>query len=66
MKPDARIQILSEPWYLRRLIERTGLSQQECARRIGVDGRTMRYWLANPQRSVPPYAYVFCLECLAA
>ena len=55
----------SRPAYLRELIERAGLSQQAAARQIGVDGRTMRYWLADPQRAKPPYTAVFALECLA-
>lgn len=53
------------PAYLRSLIERAGLSQQAAARQIGVDGRTMRYWLADPQKQRPPYSAVFALECLA-
>jgi transcriptional regulator with XRE-family HTH domain len=52
--------------YLRELIERSGLSQRECARRIGVGERTMREHLAIQGKIAPaPYAIQFCLECLA-
>lgn len=66
MKPNATKGYNSMPAHLRTLIERAGVSQLEAARRIGVDGRTMRYYLADPQRSPPPYCVVFALECMAS
>ena len=66
MKPNATKGYDSTPAHLRTLIERAGVSQLEAARRLGVDGRTMRYYLANPQRAAPPYCLVFALECLAS
>lgn len=64
MTPDAT-RYNPDPGYLRDLIAKSGLSQLAAARRIGVEGRTLRYWLADPQRQKPPYSAVFALECLA-
>jgi transcriptional regulator with XRE-family HTH domain len=48
--------------YYRQLIEKTGLSQNEVAKRLGVSHRTMRYYLSgtNP----PPYTFQYALEAL--
>ncbi|MFA5922337.1 MAG: hypothetical protein WC856_13760 [Methylococcaceae bacterium] len=57
-----------DPAYLRKLIKQTGLSQRECARRIGVYERLFRMYLADPgANSYQPctYAVQFCLEALA-
>jgi transcriptional regulator with XRE-family HTH domain len=39
------------PDQLRTRLASAGVSQLELARRIGVDGRTVRYWLAG--RAIP-------------
>jgi transcriptional regulator with XRE-family HTH domain len=51
-----------KPEYYRQLIEKTGLSQNEVAKRLGVSHRTMRYYLSgtNP----PPYTFQYALEAL--
>lgn len=44
------------PADLRQSIASANVSQMELARRIGVDGRTVRYWLAGkaiPESAVP-------------
>lgn len=51
---------------MRALMVSTGLSQIECARRIGVSDRTLRYWCHDDQRAIPPYTAVFALLCLAS
>ncbi len=67
MKPDAR-RHNPDPIYLRKLIDEAGLSQLEAARRLGIEGRTLRYYLADPAISKhvkAPYVVQFALECLA-
>lgn len=39
---------------LRTRLEAAGVTQMELARRLGVDGRTVRYWLAG--RAIPESA----------
>ncbi len=56
-----------DPLYLRKLIEKAGVSQREAARRCGVDERTMRRYLADidsKSRLKCPYPIQFCLENL--
>jgi hypothetical protein len=68
MKPDASRHD-PRPEYLRALIERAGVSQRVAAGRLGIDERTMRYYLADPDspaRHTPaPYTVQFALESLA-
>lgn len=65
MKPDAT-QHDPTPEYMRYLVERTGLSQREVAKRIGIDDRSIRYYLSHGEnRRVAPYPVQFALECLA-
>ena len=52
------------PEYLRGLVERSGLSQRECARRIGLSDRAMRYYLSGERK--PMYAVQYALEVLAS
>lgn len=57
-----------DPAYLRMLIDRTGLSQREAARRIGISDRVMRQYLANRSRKTAlkmPYPIQYALELLA-
>jgi hypothetical protein len=55
-----------DPLYLRALIERTGLSQRECARRLGISERIMRMYISvSGKQSPAPYTVQFALECLA-
>ena len=51
------------PDNLRAIIDRIGISHREAAEKIGVGGRTMRYWLSG-DRTIP-YTAQFCLEYLA-
>lgn len=53
----------ADPDYLRELIDAAGISQQEAARRLGIDPRTMRRYLSG-SRAIP-YAAQYCLEALA-
>lgn len=57
-----------DPAYLRELVKKSGLSQRECARRIGIGERLFRMYLAYPgvKSAQPcPYHVQFCLEALA-
>ena len=58
------------PVYLRSLIAKAGMSQTQAAAAIGVDARSMRYYLTEPKegrRSTPAsYPVQFALECLPA
>lgn len=65
MKPNAA-KHNPDPDYLRELLERTGLSQREAARRIGVSERTMRYYLStDPEAWKPaPYPVQYAIESL--
>jgi len=62
--PDAA-QVNSDPRYLRRLIERTGMTQEEVAQRIGISFRAMRNYLSEAAARPAPYLVQFALECLA-
>lgn len=58
-----------DPLYLREVISKTGLSQRECARRIGVDERMLRAYLAKRESMSAreaSYPVQFALEYLAA
>ena len=63
MKPDPKTYN-PDPAYLRGLVERSGLSQRECARRIGISDRAMRYYLSGERK--PMYAVQYLLEVLAS
>lgn len=66
MKPDAS-RHNPDPEYLREVIARTGLSQRECARIIGVNERQMRMYLASTgRRETAPYPVQYTLEMLSA
>lgn len=65
-KPDATKHKPS-PAYVRKLLDRAGLSQREAARILGVTDRTMRFWCSDdPDAAKIPYTAQFALECLAA
>ena len=68
MTPDAT-QHNPDPAYLRDLVAKTGLSQRELARRIGISDRLMRMYLADRATSTAqaaPYAVQYALEQLAS
>lgn len=66
MIPDAS-KHNPDPAYLRELVTRSGKSQRECARAIGISDRAMREYLRLPKPDKPaPYLVQFALECLAA
>jgi len=57
-----------DPRYLRQLIEAAGMTQLEAAARIGIDGRTIRRYLADkgtPAYRAAPYPVQYALEALA-
>jgi len=60
-RPDAN-RYDPSPTHVRGLVDASGLSQRECARRIGVSERIMRYWISG--ESEIPYAAQYCLEAL--
>ena len=63
-EPDIRLHD-ERPAYIRSLLERAGLSQQEAAARLGITGRTMRNYVSyGPERGAP-YVVQFALEALA-
>lgn len=66
MTPDATRHNPS-PDYLRALLEHSGVSQREAARRIGISERMMRYYLAPPDADhrPAPYAIQYALERLS-
>jgi len=49
------------PTQLRRSLRRLRLSQMELARRLKVDGRTLRHWIAGD--SPIPHAVHLLLDC---
>ncbi len=62
--PDADQYRYDEcPGYLRQLYEASGLSQRECARRLGVTHSTFKNWMAGNARW--PYTAQYALEILA-
>jgi transcriptional regulator with XRE-family HTH domain len=67
MNPDATNHD-PRPEYLRALVARSGLSQREAARRIGVSERLLRYYLAplEGDHREAPYPVQFSLESLAS
>ena len=62
MKPDSS-NYNPDPDYLRSLLERAALSQNQAARVLGVDPGTFRLWLRGGGRA--PYAIQYALEQLA-
>lgn len=68
MRPDATRHD-PRPDYLRALIARSGLSQRQAAARIGIDPRSLRYYLqpeTHPTRRAAPYVVQYALERLSA
>lgn len=61
MKPDASTYD-PRPEYLAELVKSTGLTRPVLAKLLGVDERTIRYWLAGKRQF--PYSVQFTLECL--
>lgn len=66
MKPDPSKHD-PRPEYLRALVERAGISQQEAARQVGISYRMMRYYLSTAaDHRDAPYKIQFLLESLAS
>lgn len=59
--PDAGLH-RPDPDYLRALLEAAGLSQRECARRLGVAERQFRQYLTG--KTAAPYVVQYALESL--
>lgn len=66
MTPDASNHD-PRPEYIRALLSRTGLTQREAARRIGVSERMMRYYVASSDADHrdAPYTVQYALERLS-
>ena len=66
MRPDAGKHNPS-PEYIRALVDGSGLSQRQAAKRIGISERSMRYYLSDAASDYRPAPYVvqFALESLA-
>ena len=60
MKPNAMKFHRPEPNYLRKLVARTGLTQQLVADLIGITPRSLRYYLAG-ERPIP-YTVQYAIE----
>lgn len=58
MKPNSKQA--KDVFYFREIVSRTGLSQSEIAKKIGVTDRTMR----NYVKFGAPYLVQFAVECL--
>ena len=57
-----------DPQYLRALIDKSGLSQRECARRLGISPRALRQYITHEYNATyTPVLYVvqYGLEGLA-
>lgn len=68
MTPE-KIPLNLEFKYLRRLIDDIGLSQNEIARRLGLQKRQLRRYLGNPESSSyepMPYVVFYALSIWAA
>jgi DNA-binding transcriptional regulator YiaG len=63
MKPDISKHRPNDAAYVRKLLDKAGVSQREAARILGVTDRAMRFWCAG---ETIPYTVQFALECLAA
>ena len=62
MKPHAQKYYNDDPQYIRSLIEQSGFTQREVARRIGISERTLRKYLAQEYRH--PYSIQYAIEQL--
>ena len=64
LKPNANTYN-PDPDYLRRLIDRAGLSQVKAARTLGMSPQTMRRYLRRDRDHPAPYPVQYALERLA-
>lgn len=64
MKPDAS-KYDPRPEYLRALLDRAGLTQDDAAERIGISPRAMRNYLSKLANRPAPYVVQYALERLA-
>ena len=67
MKPDAS-RYNPDPAYLRELIAKTGMTQADVARKIGIGGRSIRRHLADTHAATytpVPYPVQYAIEMLA-
>lgn len=65
MKPDAS-RHNPDPRYIAGLIEQTGLTQEEVARRLGITPKALRNYKSETMGREIPYTTQFALECLAS
>lgn len=66
--PDARSHLIErkdDPAYMKKMFKRTGLSQAECAKRIGVATSTLRTWVDAECKIQWPYSAQYTIEQLA-
>ena len=67
MKPDAKNHN-PDPYYLRMLVDRAGVSRREAARLLGLSWNGFRNYLRDPTEPLyrtADYRVQFALECLA-
>ncbi len=55
-----------DPAYIKRLLDKTGLSQVACAKRLGVSVATLRCWTDETHSVQWTYPAQYALEQLAA
>lgn len=68
MRPDAAKLHNPDPEYLKMLLEQSGLSRSEAARRIGLSYNALINYLRDPSEPLyrkADYRTQFALECLA-
>lgn len=65
MGPPDIAQHNTDPEYCAALIERSGLTQVEISRRLGIADRALRAYKDTGQSGLPmPYLVQYALECL--
>lgn len=67
--PNAKSRFVKrgdDPAYIKRLFDKTGLSQDACAKRLGVANSTLRTWLDVNNQIQWPYSAQYAMEQLAA
>lgn len=60
---DSRVNYSSDPTYLRELVKKSGLTQRESARRIGIGFSTLRTYLDGTGKVT--YPVLVCLRLLS-
>lgn len=61
MKPDARMHN-QDPEYFTQLVESSGMTQEQLAKVIGHDARSIRRWMTGERKF--PYSVQYIVECV--